>query len=116
MRHPDSTASLELLPDVEVRLAGAIGEDALPALRHELDAAAALDPEHIIVDVGHCTALKPEAINALLDARAAFGRRGVNLVLRGVNTDLARTLAMAGVRRVFMYERYPSAPDLRHAG
>jgi anti-anti-sigma factor len=112
MRHHDNLDSAELLPDVEIRLAGAIGVESVPALRHELDEAVALDPEHVIVEVGHCTGLAPEAIHALLEAQASCG----SLVLRGVNPDLARTLALAGVLRVFPTERYVSTAYLRHAG
>lgn len=116
MRSRDNVANAQLLPDVEVRLVGAIGVESLSALRHELDRALALDPEHVIVEVGHCTALAPEAIHSLLDAQASCSSRGGSLILRGVNPDLARTLALAGVIWLFPTENCADSLDLRHAG
>ncbi len=115
MRPCDNVAHTQLLPDVEVRLVGAIRVESLPALRHELDRAVALDPEHVIVEVSHCTALAPEAIHALLDAQASCTCRGGSLILRGLNPDLSRTLALAGVLQVFPTENDYSL-DLRQAG
>ncbi len=91
--------TIDLAPDVEVRIYGTLTEHNRQALADELNAALRLRPQHLILDVRHCTDMNVHAISLVLAAEAETRLIGSRLVLRHPTATLTRSLVMAGALR-----------------
>ena len=80
-----------------VRIEGALGLAALQPCRAALDAASALHPETVIVDLGNTTAPEPVTLALLAAARRYLRHRGVVMTLTAVPVDLLREFSEAQV-------------------
>lgn len=104
----ESTDTVDLGPDVELRLSGTIAGNSLPILATELAHALQLRPESLILNVRDCTGMDPNAIRLLLNACSDARVIGSQIVLHHPAPTLIRALAMAGVLRWLMVD-YPDA-------
>ncbi|MFF5897105.1 STAS domain-containing protein [Streptomyces argenteolus] len=99
--HPFTSHVLVLSGVARVTLAGELDLDTAPHVREAVTAGLVEQPVSLCLDLTGVSFCDCAGLSALLRARAAVLRAGVDLVVEGVGSQLARLLSLIGADNVF---------------
>ncbi|WP_249714215.1 STAS domain-containing protein [Rhizomonospora bruguierae] len=111
-RGGQSTTPVCTVPVVEIRIGRDLDLAGIPQVRPHLDAALALAPQHLVVDLAGCDLIDAAGIGLLLDVHRQMWRANATLTLRSLTPRVRRILAIARVSHVFaILPATPSSPS-----
>ncbi|MET9591882.1 STAS domain-containing protein [Streptomyces sp. NPDC006516] len=99
--HPFASNVMVLSGVARVTLVGELDLDTAPQVREAVTAGLAEQPVSLCLDLTGVSFCDCAGLSALLRARAAVLRAGVDLVVEGVGSQLARLLSLIGADHVF---------------
>lgn len=99
--HPFTSNVMVLSGVARVTLVGELDLDTAPHVREAVTAGLAEEPVSLCLDLTGVSFCDCAGLSALLRARAAVLRAGVDLVVEGVGSQLARLLSLIGADYVF---------------
>lgn len=89
------------VPEVVVRISGALDLSTVARVRESLEEALGSRPPRLVVDLTECPFVDASALAMLIEAHRRMSRSGGVLTLRGSSPRVLRLLSLTGLRRVF---------------